>query len=104
MKPFTDKFELQRWLAAISRDPVAHSDVGIFSCYACGWRQRIIPLGRLPLKPFADTREIDRWLATVSNDPITHSDVGLFSCYAYGVSGKVIPFASGCEFETGLGF
>ncbi|MGB6477432.1 MAG: hypothetical protein WBF04_25545 [Candidatus Sulfotelmatobacter sp.] len=43
MKPFINTFEIQVWLATISRDPIAHSDVGVFSCYAYGTRGKVLP-------------------------------------------------------------
>ena len=43
MKPFADTWEIQRWLAEISHDPITHSDVGIFSCYAYGTRGKVLP-------------------------------------------------------------
>ncbi len=43
MRPFADTYEIQRWLAEISHDPVTHSDVGVFSCYAYGTRGKVLP-------------------------------------------------------------
>jgi hypothetical protein len=43
MKPFRNTFEIQAWLAKISHDPVTHSDIGVFSCYAYGTRGKVLP-------------------------------------------------------------
>ena len=43
LKPFRNTLEIDAWLAQVSYDPIRHSDVGVFSCYAYGTRGKVLP-------------------------------------------------------------